>query len=269
MSNIFHSLILGIVQGVTEFLPISSSAHLRLVPFLFNWPTDKLAFDVSLHFGTAIAILAYYWRDWISLFTKAFHWKSKEAISSETDQFPDNLLWQILIATIPAGIAGVLLSKIEDRFGILLIAINLAVFGIIIALVDKYAKESTKPTKLTYKQTFLVGLSQCLALIPGVSRSGITILSSRFLGLPRETAARFSFMLGTPAMIGAFLFELRHINSSDLTLAFFLAVAASAISGFFAIRFLLNYLKRGNLNLFAWYRLAFALVIILIYLIRI
>lgn len=274
MIDIIHSLIIGVVQGVTEFLPISSSAHLVLLPYIFNWKYEGLTFDVALHFGTVIALLAFFWRDWVAIFQQLFKIKdrSKEIVDSLHTRFelPKNFFWQIVIATIPAGIVGYLIQdKVEKYFhSPILIAINLAVFGLALWIVDYKAKQDEKIEKITFGQSFLIGVAQCIALIPGVSRSGITMLASRGVGLSRSDAARFSFLIGTPAMIGAFLIEVPKIDISTITLPFILSVIASAIAGFIAIKYLLNYLKKADFRIFAYYRLVLAIIVIIISIMR-
>ena len=256
-------MIIGLVQGITEFLPISSSAHLVIIPYLFHWQYHGLVFDVALHLGTVVAILLFFWRDWQKIIQNGFGKKI------ESD-YPQNFLWQIIIASIPAAIVGYLIQdKVEQFFhSPALIAINMIVFGLVLWLVDKYTKSSANLTKTTFTSTFLVGIAQSLALIPGVSRSGITMIASRGIGLNRENAARFSFLLGTPAMIGAFLLKIKDVNTSALDQAFWLGVIVSAISGYFAIKYLLIFLQKSNFAIFAWYRIIFALIVIGVFILR-
>ncbi|MFA7252950.1 MAG: undecaprenyl-diphosphate phosphatase [Patescibacteria group bacterium] len=263
MLYLYQAIILGTIQGLAEFLPISSSAHLWGVPYLFNWVHGGLKFDTALHMGTVAALLAFFWRDWLGIFRSAFTGKNTTAFSS-------TLLWQIVLATIPAAIAGVFLEKITESKlqAPLIIAFTMMIFGIVLWLVDKYAKSTNSFKDIGFKQSFLIGLAQALALIPGVSRSGITMVAARSIGLKREDAARFSFLIGTPATVGAFLYESRKLTSSDLNLEFFTAVLFATVFGFIAIKFLLNYLKKSNFKIFVFYRIIFALFIILIYLLR-
>lgn len=268
MTNL-HSIILGSIQGLTEFLPISSSGHLVLVPYVFNWDYQGKAFDVALHAGTALAIVAFFWRDWIDIFKKAFSQKARvedEAIK----KYPDNILWQILVASIPAAIIGLLLDKWAGDFlnSILIVTLNLALFGIILWYIDKKSKSDLTPQKLTYKKSFLIGLSQSIALIPGVSRSGITLMAARWIGMPRAEAARFSFLLATPTIVGALLIKLPSIEKGGIDLIFWFGVIASTIFGLLAIKFLLNYLKKSDLSIFMWYRIIAALVVLGVYIVR-
>jgi undecaprenyl-diphosphatase len=188
----------------------------------------------------------------------------------DLNAYPSNLLWQIIIASIPAAILGYLIEDyVESKLhSPLLLAFNLAVFGVILFLVDKYAKTKLEIKNAKYKQSFIVGIAQSLALIPGVSRSGITMLAGRALGLNRESAARFSFLLGTPAMIGAFLFAAKDLTASDLSFAFICGVVSSTIFGFLAIKYLLEYLKKGSFAVFMWYRIALAVIVMAVYFAR-
>lgn len=298
MFEILQSLIIGAIQGITEFLPISSSAHLVLAPYIFGWDYKGLNFDVALHLGTVIAILFYFWKDWTILITEAisnlkFKISNLKSISNdklgndklmEIDQpaspaggwkmenrvYPPNLLWQIIIATIPAAIVGYLISDYVEStlHSPILLASNLIIFGIILYLVDRLTKKSEKILNISYKQSFLVGLAQSLALVPGISRSGITMIAGRSLGLSRESAARFSFLLGTPAMLGAFVFELKNLSFDNINAPFIFGVISSTVFGFLAIKYLLEYLKRGNFSVFMWYRILLATVVLIIYFMR-
>ncbi|MEI8143321.1 MAG: undecaprenyl-diphosphatase UppP [Candidatus Berkelbacteria bacterium] len=255
-----QSITLGIIQGFTEFLPISSSAHLVIVPSLFHWQYQGLSFDIAMHLGTVVAIVAYFWRDWAKLISLALD--NSETVTAE--DYPRNFLWQILVATIPAGAVGYLIADIVESklHSPYLLATNLIVFGLVLFLVDKYARKSLETKDIRYKQSFLVGLAQSLALIPGVSRSGITMVASRALGLSREKAARFSFLLGTPAMIGAFVFDLKKITAIHMDLAFVLGFFASLVSGLIAIRFLLAWLKKADFSIFFYYRILLGALVI-------
>lgn len=263
MNEIFQTSIIGAIQGITEFLPISSSAHLVLTPYIFNWDYKGLGFDVALHFGTVLAILFFFWEDWKIII------KSGLGIKKNA-QYPSNLLWQIVVASIPAGVVGYLIQDyVESKLhSPLLLAFNLALFGVILYLVDKKAIAKVKIKDANYLRSITVGFAQSLALIPGVSRSGITMLASRALGLNRESAARFSFILGTPAMIGAFLFEAKDLNANNLNVPFITGVVFSSIFGFLAIKYLLQYLRRGSFAVFMWYRIIIAILIAYLYFVR-
>jgi len=257
-----QSIIFAVVQGITEFLPISSSGHLVLTPYIFGWEYKGLGFDVALHFGTLIAIIVFFWHDIVSIISNAFGKK----LPATSYQLPTNILWQILLATVPAGIVGFFISDLVEQYlhTPVLIAINLAVFGILLWISDSHLA-NYKLQATSYKKTFLIGLFQAIALMPGVSRSGITITAGRFLGLNRENATRFSFLLGIPAMIGATLLEATKMNTSQIDLPFLLAIVFSAVVGFFAIKYLIEYLKRGTLAVFAVYRIILALVVLVVF----
>jgi len=277
-------LVLGLVQGVTEFFPISSSAHLVVVPYLFNWTYQGLVYDVALHFGTLIAIIIYFWRDWVSIIGSAFTAKPTPEESGPTSRegfalkpntynlipYPKGLLWMLLAATIPGGIAGVLLEKQAENIfrSPLLIAINLLVFGIVIYLVDKYSKKNISINKINYKSALLVGLAQMLAIVPGVSRSGSSMAAGRLIGLKRDAAARFSFLLAAPIMLGSALYEVRHFSNDMLSIHFALAFIGSLVFGWLAIKYLLKYLQRGSFGVFAVYRAVLAVIVIAIYFLR-
>jgi len=268
MIEIIRSVIIGGVQGVSEFLPISSSGHLVLIPYLFKWDYNGLSFDIALHFGTAIAIIAYFWKDWMRIIKKTINPKyDTEYIEHD---YPDNFLWKILVASIPAAILGVFLDKYVETYlhSPLLIAFNLIFFGLVLWLFDKHSKSSLIVKNVSYSQSFIVGCAQAIALMPGVSRSGITMTASRFFGLKRKDAARFSFLLATPAMIGAFLISAKDIVGNDLNLVFLLGVLSSTFFGFLAIKYLLKYLERGSFSVFVWYRIVLAIIITVIYFVR-
>lgn len=265
MLEIIQSIFIGGVQGITEFLPISSSAHLVLVPYIFNWQYVGLDFDIALHFGTVLAIIVYFFKDWIMIFKQAFLKGKNEELD-----LPASLLWQIAVASIPAAIVGYFLRDlIESHFHFpLLIATNMAIFGLIFGLVDRFSKNDTTISKVTYPKSFIVGIAQSLALIPGISRSGITIVAAKALGLKRDSAARFSFLLGMPAMIGAFVYEFKPSELITTSISFYVGVLASFVVGYFAISFLLNYLKKRTFAIFVWYRLIFAAIVFAVYYLR-
>lgn len=248
----FEAIILGIVQGITEFFPISSTAHLILLPWFFDWSKelDNLTFDVALHAGTLFALLICFWRDWIDIILNK----------------PRFLVF-IAAASLPAGIAGVLLNDIiETQFrSPLIICISLVLVGIIMLYAEK-SRKYKKFDAISLTEAILIGIAQAFALIPGVSRSGITITSGLFMGLQREAAARFSFLLSTPIIAGAALLHAKKIVEGSAVLNLPLVTAgfiASAITGVAAIRFLLVFFRRHPLNFFVYYRFALAVVIMI------
>jgi undecaprenyl-diphosphatase len=248
-----EALILGIVQGVTEFLPVSSTAHLILFPWFFNWSgeVDSLTFDVALHAGTLLALLLCFWKDWVELVLK----KQK-------------LFGLIILASIPVGIAGFLLNDMAEKYlrSPLLISLSLIAVGLIMLVSEKAFKyKGIEKTEL--KDAIIIGISQAVAIIPGVSRSGITISAGLFRGFEREAAARFSFLLSTPIIGGAALLHLKKaflnhgVPVHDYKL-FAIGLIASFGTGVMAIKFLLGFLKKHPLNLFVYYRFLLAVVII-------
>ena len=258
--TIVQSIILGIVQGLTELLPISSSAHLFLIPYFFKWDIPEV-FDVALHFGTLLAIGIFFFKDWINLIKAGFKMLAKKENKSEEKE--GKLFWYIVIATIPGGIIGFLLDYFLEGFleKPIIIAISLIVMGIALYIIDKYMKSKTEYEDLTLKQTFLIGLSQSLAFIPGVSRSGVTMTTGRLLGVKREAAAKFSFMLSAPIVLGATLYKLKYFV---FNIEFIIGVIVSFLVGVFVIRFLLDYLKKGDFKIFAIYRVILGAVVIVL-----
>lgn len=264
--GILQSIILGIVQGVCEFLPISSSAHLILIPYLFNFNLEmsnsaKLAFDVALHFGTLISVLAIFWKDWLNLFKGAFN-----KVFKNKDSFENKMFWYLVLATIPGALVGFLFEDIVEnvvRGNVFIIALVLAVVGVLIYLGDKWAskhyKKETSFEQMSLKQTFLIGLSQALAVIPGFSRSGTTILTGRILGVSRDAVAKFTFLLSTPIIFGA---AIVHITDLVITKEVIIGIITSALVGIVCIRFLLSYIKKHDFSIFAVYRVLLALAVI-------
>lgn len=259
--SILQALILGIVQGFTELLPISSSAHLYLVPWAFNWEIPP-SFDVALHFGTLLAIALFFFKDWIGLIKGAYKQVVKKEKSVEGRMF-----CYLVLATIPGGAIGFILDKFASEFLTqpLIIAIALIIMGITLYLVDKNAKSNTSYEKMSLKQTFLIGLSQALAFIPGVSRSGITMTTGRLMGVDRESTAKYSFMLSAPIVLIATVYKFKEFV---FDVPFVIGVIASFIVGIFVIKFLLEYLKKGSFKGFAIYRVIIGIVVILLWCIK-
>ncbi len=264
----FQSLILGIIQGLTELLPISSSGHLDIIPWMLDWTNSEAfniafeGFDVALHFGTLLAIGIFFFKDWIKLIRGGFNQVFKKENTKEGKMF-----WYIVAATLPGGIIGLLLDKFvgDGLKQPLIIATALIIMGIILYIVDKKSKSNTKYEQMTFKQTFLIGLSQCLAFIPGVSRSGITMTTGRAMGIDRESVAKYSFMLSAPIVLAATILKIKDFVFSS---EFFMGVLTSFIVGILVIKFLLNYLKKGSFKIFAIYRVIFGIIIIAVYFIK-
>ena len=259
--TVSHAIILGIIQGLTEVLPISSSAHLVIFPWFFKWHYQGLSFDVALHAGTALAFIAYFFKDWMEMISSAF---------TGNKLFKNNMLWLIIIATVPGAFAGLILEKkAEGVFrSPLLIAAMLFIFAVILWLADHLGKKQKSMEQVDLKTAFVIGFAQAIAVIPGVSRSGVTMTAGLFKGLSREAAAKFSFLLATPIIIAAGVLKLSKLHAADLNVAFWAGVTASAISGFIGIKFLLNFVKRFNLNIFVLYRIVLAVTILVIFFVR-
>lgn len=255
--TIFQAVILGIVQGLGEFLPISSSAHLVLIPWLLGWKDPGLTFDVALHMGTLLAVVLYFWKDWLGLLRGALNRRP----STEK-----RLFWYLVIATVPGAIIGLALEKKAETVfrSPLLIGIMLIVMGILLYLGDRKRQLRTMDT-MTLMDALLIGLSQALAIIPGVSRSGSTMTVARWLSMTREDAARFSFLMSTPIIMGAGVLSMRHLQVTDFNLAFAVGVISSFIVGMLSISFLLKYLKTSNFKVFVGYRLLVGLGVILVF----
>lgn len=260
--TVFRAIILGAVQGLTELLPISSSAHLFIIPWLFNW--GKIGdFDVALHFGTLLAIGIFFFKDWIKLIKGGY-----EQVAKKKKTFEGKMFWYIVFATIPGGIIGYLLdhycADILTKPEI--IGCALIFMGIILYIIDKKSKSKVKYEDMTFKQTFLIGLSQSLAFIPGVSRSGITMTTARAMGIERESAARYSFMLSAPIVLAATLFK---IKDFVFCVPFFIGILVSFLVGIVVIKFLLKYLQTGNFKIFAVYRIIIGIVVLIVFMNRI
>ena len=256
-----QSIILGIIQGLTELLPVSSSAHLNIFPWLLGWSEIPDSFDIALHFGTLMAITIFFFRDWIDLIKGGFN-----KVFKKEDSVNGRMFWYIMIATIPAGILGMILEKISGKIfntmnkEMIAIAFMLIVMGILLYVVDSKCKTRIRYEKINFKQAFLIGMSQAIAgAFPGTSRSGITMTVARSMKIDRESAAKFSFLLSTPMIAAAVL-----VSMGDFVFntAFVLGVLSSFIVGILVIKFLLDYLKKGSFKVFAVYRVVLGLIII-------
>lgn len=259
--SIFQAIVYGVVQGIGEFLPISSTAHLILVPWFFGWGDPGVAFDVALHLGTALAVILFFWKDWISLISSGFTKPKSEN---------GKLFWLIIAATIPGGIFGVLLDNYMQNFrNPALIGIMLIIMGIVLYYADKIGSKEIEMEKIGLKRSLIVGFSQILAVVPGVSRSGITMSAGRFMGIERESIAKFTFLLSSPIILGDALYHLKKMGNIPIDKAsFIVAVLTSAIVGALAIKFLLNYLKNKGFAIFSIYRFILGAVVIAVYFIK-
>lgn len=258
---LLHAVILGVIQGLTEVFPVSSSAHLVIIPWLLGWRYQGVTFDVALHIGTALAFLLYFFGDWVKI-VGAFFKKNKSA--------GDNLFGYIIVGTIPAAVAGLLLEKKADEVfrSPLLILSAMAVFAVVLWLADRFGKKTKAINQIDLAAALKIGCAQILALVPGVSRSGITITAGLMEGFSREAAARFTFLLATPIVFAAGVLKLHKLHTGDFTAVFWAGVAASAVSGFFAIKFFLIFVKRFSLNVFVIYRIAAVIFLLFIIFMR-
>jgi undecaprenyl-diphosphatase len=285
---ILQALILGIVQGLTEYIPISSSAHLIIIPWLFGWhdaALTSLSFDVALHMGTLLAVLWYFATDWVRLIRAGLASIMQRKIGGDPDR---KLAWLLVIGCIPGGIAGVLgESKIDALFhqpnvpikmwAIIIMGILIALMALVLFIVERLARHTREMGSLTLKDAILIGLAQALAIFPGVSRSGSTIAAGLALNFKRETAARFSFLLGAPIIAGAGLksawdlFQQYRAGAAPVSSELLLipiGFLAAAVSGYFCIKFLLRFLQKNSTDLFVYYRWGLAALIIIVALIR-
>ena len=251
--TVFQAIVMGVIQGLSEFLPISSSAHLALTPWLLGWPAPGLAFDVALHLGTLIALVWFFWQEWITLAKAFFSILKKRKLETESER----RVAFVVVATIPGALAGYLLqdyAKTVFRTPALTGAM-LIVMGAVLWLVDRSAKQERGITTMTWRDAILVGVAQMFAIVPGVSRSGSTITAGRAVGMTREAAAVFSFLLSLPIITAAVVFEGRHAIENGITMPIVAGVIASAISGWLAISVLLKFISRNSYGVFALYRL--------------
>jgi len=260
--SLLEAIIYGILQGLGEFLPISSTAHITLAPWFFGWNDPGLAFDIALHLGTLAAVVIFFWKDWISLIKAGL----TDAKSDE-----GKLFWYIVLACVPGGVLGVLFEDyVETTFrSPLLIGIMLIIMGIVIYAADKYSRSEVELMDIGLKRSFLIGVSQALAMIPGVSRSGITMAAGRTMKIKREDAARFTFLLSTPFIFLSGVYKAKDLISVPVdTLPFVVAILTSALVGIFSIKFLLGYLRRKGFGIFAVYRIILGAVVIVTALLR-
>jgi undecaprenyl-diphosphatase len=287
MSVLVQAIILGLVQGLTEFIPISSSAHLVIVPWLFKWndpALTSLPFDVALHLGTLVAVLSFFASDWVRLIRAGVASVIERKIGDDPDR---RLAWMLFIGCIPGGIVGVLAeSKIEKLFhrpdaplqvsALIAMAVIIALLATVLFAAERLTKHVREMKSLSFKDAILIGAAQALAIFPGVSRSGATITAGLAMGLKRDVAARFSFLLSAPIIAGAGLksaFEIykeihaHSLAASELTL-FAIGAVTAAISGFLCIKFLLSFLQKNSTNVFVYYRFIFAALIVFVALTR-
>jgi undecaprenyl-diphosphatase len=266
-----QALVMGLVQGLTEFLPISSSGHLILVPWLFGWKDqfiDSVAFTVVLHMGTLLALLAYFWRDWMTLVPAGLAAIRDRSLRGDANR---RMAWLIAVATIPAILVGPLF---ESTFESLVrepapVALMLCVGAAILWLAERWGSKLREMGSLTFTNALGIGVAQTIALVPGISRSGISISAGLFLGLKREAAARFSFLMATPVVAGAGVWEARKLltheaGANPSAHLIIIGFVAAAVSGLLAIHFMLEFLKRQPVTVFVVYRVAAAVLVFVV-----
>ena len=273
MDTFAQAVIMGIVQGLTEFLPVSSSGHLIIVPYLAGWNDPfitSLSFSVMLHIGTLAALLAYFRADWLRLVPAGLATIRDRSFDSDPDR---RLAWLIALATVPALILGVLLNDlVEQRFReVGLVALMLVVGGGILWLAERQGSRRLLAVDLTFPKALAIGGAQALALVPGISRSGISISAGLFAGLDRESAARFSFLMATPITAAAAAYETFKVATGDAGFAVQLApllggMAAALVSGFVAIAVLIRLLRTRSTDIFVLYRVLLAAVVLVTWL---
>lgn len=262
----FQAIILGIIQGLTEFLPISSTAHLILAPWLFGWNDPGLAFDVVLHLGTLTGIVAFFRKDFYRMLCGMI--TNTRGSLSGLNNLEGRIGWYIIAGTVPAGIAGL---AFKDKIEILvrdpyIIAATLIIFAVLLWWAELRGRKRRKLTHMNIFDAIIIGCAQAVALIPGVSRSGITITAGLFRNLERETAARFAFLLSTPIILAGGLLSFLDVYktgfSYDMFWPFFAGFLASALSGFLAIKYLLIFLSKQKVNIFVYYRILLGIFIL-------
>lgn len=264
--DLLHAAILGAIQGFAEVLPISSSAHLILIPWLFNWPKSGLTFDVALHLGTFIALSMYFWRDIIEMTVSFCDALGARRLNTPARRLP----FLIIAATVPAAVVGKLFEhEVEAVFrsNPLLISSVLIVFGLLLGAVDLFGRKRLLLDEIKPASALTIGFMQCLALIPGVSRSGITITTALMLGFTRESSARFSFLISLPIVSGAALLKTVHLFKHGIPagegLPMLIGIIFSAVTGYISVAFLLRFVQKQSLAPFVWYRVVAGVAIII------
>jgi undecaprenyl-diphosphatase len=261
MISYIEAIVLGTVQGLTEFLPISSSAHLAIIPWLLRWPDPGLAFDVALHLGTLVALLVYYRHEWTDM--------AMSIVGGQPEA--RRLLWLLVVASVPGAIVGLAFEhQAETIFrSPELIAIAMAALGLALWAFDWMAAQRRTIGEIGFLEAVLIGLSQAFAIVPGVSRSGATITTGRIAAMRRQDAANFSFLMATPIIAGAGLVEARKLIHTGINAPVIAGFIAAAIFGWLAIYVLINFVRTRSYAIFGWYRLGLAAIIIAVYFLRV
>lgn len=264
--DLFQVIFLAVVQGATEFLPISSSGHLALIPWLFGWTDPGLTFDIALHVGTLVAVLLFFFRDWVQILLQGFGLSWGSDVQLKQNRF---LLWYLAIASIPAGIFGLLFDRQaeEEWRSPFLIGSMMVAIGLVMWAAERIGKARKDIGQVTFADSAVIGVSQALAIVPGTSRSGITMASGLFRDLDRPAAARFSFLLATPIIAGAAASKLFHMLRhggipAEMRTPFALGIGISALTGCLVIAFFMKYLQRHTFRVFILYRVIFGIIVI-------
>jgi undecaprenyl-diphosphatase len=263
---LYQAIILAIVQGLTEFLPVSSSAHLIVIPEFLHWEDGGLVFDVALHVGTLAAVIIYFFKDWVQVIANGLGFSYA---GSRADENSRSLLWYLVLGTIPGAVAGWKLDRYAEHAwrSPYIIGTAAILIAIYMAVADRMPQEKKGLDQMNWPAAIAVGISQAFAIIPGVSRSGSTIATARFCHLDREAAARFSFLLSTPIIFGAAAKKFFDIHKEGgvppgMRLPYLVGILVSAIVGFIVIGFFLKYIRRNSLAVFVWYRVIFGIIVI-------
>lgn len=263
--EVFQAIVRGVVQGITEFLPISSSAHLILIPWFLGWQDLGLAFDAALHFGTLVSLVVFFRAEWTRLARSAL----RVAVSGRAEDGDERMAVYIVLATLPGGVAGLLGGDfVENQLRSPVVpGVTLILLALVLLLAERVGRREKEFGRITLADALLIGFAQALALVPGVSRSGVTITAALFRGIRREPAARFSFLLSTPIIAGAAgtkLLDLVGGGADPARLGMLAAgVGTSAIVGYLSIRFMLRYLATNTTYVFVWYRVLLGIVVLL------
>jgi undecaprenyl-diphosphatase len=263
---LYQAIILAIVQGLTEFLPVSSSAHLIVIPEFLHWEDGGLVFDVALHVGTVAAVIIYFFKDWVQVIANGLGFSYGGSRLDENSRF---LLWYLVVGTIPGAIAGWKLDRYAEHAwrSPYIIGTAAILIAIYMAVADRMPQEKNGVDQMSWPTAIAIGISQAFAIIPGVSRSGSTIATARLFRLDRESAARFSFLLSTPIICGAAAKKFFDIYKEGgvppgMRLPYVVGIFVSAAVGFVVIAFFLKYLRRNSLAVFVWYRVIFGIIVI-------
>jgi undecaprenyl-diphosphatase len=265
-------IVYAVIQGLTEFLPVSSTAHLVLVPWLFHWEDPGLTFDVALHVGTLVALLSFYWRDWFDILAMAFG--SRKAVFDREYAERRTLLWWMIVATIPAAVAGALFEKYFEHEvrQYYIIAASLIGLACVMYIAERFTPQRKKIHEMTFGDTIFIGCLQAVALIPGISRSGITITAGLFRGLTRGASARFSFLLSTPIIAGAAIKKGWEIHRTgipaEMRVPFLVGIILAAVIGWITLRLLTTFYEKHSLDSFMVYRILLGVLILVIGMMR-